>query len=79
MLFDNKKLFVAGFTLFEIGSVVCGASPNMTALIFGRLICGFGGVGIFVGTMNLLSVFTSEVERPMYLNLIGLTWGAGTV
>jgi len=51
----------------------------MAALIFGRVICGLGGVGIFVGTMNMLSIFTSEAERPMYLNIVGLTWGTGTM
>ncbi|KAH8723578.1 putative MFS drug efflux transporter [Phaeosphaeriaceae sp. PMI808] len=79
ILFDNKKLFVVSVILFELGSTVCGAAPSMNALIVGRLICGLGGVGIFVGCMNPLSVLTSETKRPMYLNLIGLTWGAGTV
>ena len=51
----------------------------MTALIFGRVICGLGGVGIFVGGMNLLSVLTTEAERPMYLSIVGLSWGFGTV
>jgi MFS family permease len=77
--FDNKILFVTGVVLFEVGSAVCGASPNMNALIFGRVICGFGGVGIYVGCMNILSVLTSEAERPLYLNFVGLTWGTSTV
>jgi len=79
MLFDNKVLYIGSVFLFEIGSAVCGAAPNMTALIFGRVICGLGGCGIYVGAMNLLSFMTTEVERPMYLSLVGLTWGVGTV
>ncbi|CAG8961583.1 hypothetical protein HYFRA_00006117 [Hymenoscyphus fraxineus] len=79
MLFDNKLLFIAGVVFFEIGSAVCGAAPNMTALIVGRVVCGIGGVGIYVGAMNLLSVLTTETERPMYLSFVGLTWGVGTV
>ena len=51
----------------------------MTALIFGRIINGLGGVGIYVGGMNLLSVLTSEAERPIYLSIVGLSWGFGTV
>ncbi|KAF2758463.1 MFS general substrate transporter [Pseudovirgaria hyperparasitica] len=78
-LYDNKLIFINGVLLFEIGSAVCGAAPNMTALIIGRVLCGMGGVAIYSGAMNLLSVLTSEAERPMYLNLTGLTWGAGTV
>ena len=68
-----------GVLFFNIGSAICGAAPNMTALIFGRIINGLGGVGIYVGGVNLLSVLTSEAERPMYLSIVGLSWGFGTV
>ena len=51
----------------------------MVALIFGRVICGVGAVGIYVRNMNLLSVLTTEAERPLYLSFAGLTWGLGTV
>lgn len=78
-LYDNKWLFIAGVLLFEIGSAVCGAAPTMDALIAGRVVCGVGGIGLYVGTMNLLSVFTTEAERPVYIGSMGLIWGAGTV
>lgn len=77
--FNSKILFLAAVFLFEAGSAVCGAAPSMNALIIGRAICGLGGSGIYIGAMNLLSVFTTQSERPMYLSLTGLTWGAGTV
>ena len=51
----------------------------MTALIFRRIIYGVGAVGIYVGNMNLLSVLTTEAERPLYLSFVGLTWGLGTM
>ena len=51
----------------------------MTALIVGRVICGLGGTGIYIGAMNLLSLLTSEAERPIYLGISGLTWGLGTM
>jgi MFS family permease len=51
----------------------------MDALIVGRAICGVGGAGIYMGALNLISAFTTEAERPLYLSFIGLTWGAGTV
>ncbi|MCJ1404442.1 hypothetical protein MMC11_007667 [Xylographa trunciseda] len=76
--FDNKILFIAGVVVFEAGSAVCGAAPSMAALIVGRVICGLGGTGIYIGAMNLLSLMTTEEERPMYLGVSGLTWGLGT-
>lgn len=78
-LFDSKTMFLLAVVLFEIGSALCGAAPTMNALIVGRAICGLGGAGIYIGAMSILSVFTTEAERPMYLSLVGLTWGFGTV
>ena len=41
--FNLKVLFIAGLTLFEAGSALCGGAPNMNALIVGRVIAGIGG------------------------------------
>lgn len=77
--FDAKYIYILCVALFEVGSAICGAAPAMDALIVGRAICGIGGSGMYAGVMTLLSVTTSEHERPIYFGLTGLTWGAGTV
>lgn len=77
--FDAKILYLITVFLFEVGSAICGASNTMNVLIFGRALCGFGGVGMYCGVMTLLSVTTTEHERPMYIGLTGITWGLGTV
>ncbi|KAL8729093.1 MAG: hypothetical protein Q9181_005113 [Wetmoreana brouardii] len=77
--FDAKILYLSSVFLFEAGSAICGAANTMDALIVGRAICGFGGAGLYLGVMTLLSVNTTEHERPMYIGFTGLTWGAGTV
>jgi MFS family permease len=48
-LFQLKWLLIANFIIFEIGSAICGAAPNSVALIFGRVIAGIGGAGIYLG------------------------------
>jgi len=77
--FDAKWLYIASMVLFEIGSALCGAAPNMDALIIGRVLAGMGGNGMYLGVMTLLSVNTSDRERPGYLSFVGLVWGIGTV
>jgi len=77
--FDAKILYLINVFLFEAGSAICAASNTMNVLIFGRALCGFGGVGMYCGVMTLLSVTTTEHERPMYIGLTGITWGLGTV
>ncbi|TVY83961.1 Efflux pump DEP3 [Lachnellula suecica] len=71
--FDAKYLYILTTFIFEVGSAICGAAPNMNALIIGRAICGLGGVGMYIGVMTIISVTTSTVERPPYLALIGVS------
>ena len=41
----------------------------MDAFIVGRVITGLGGNGMYMGVLTLLSVNTSDKERPAYLGL----------
>lgn len=68
--FDTKWLYILAIVLFMAGSALCGAAPNMTAMILGRVIAGIGGNGMYVGVVTLLSVNTTEKERPTYLGLM---------
>ncbi|KAF4629751.1 hypothetical protein G7Y89_g8400 [Cudoniella acicularis] len=77
--FDPKYLFLASLFIFEAGSALCGASPTTNVLIAGRAICGIGGSGIYVGTMNIISILTTPLERPLYLSFVGMAWATGTV
>jgi MFS family permease len=78
-LFDTKWLYIVSSILFNVGSALCGAAPNMDALIVGRVLAGWGGNGMYLGVMTLLSVNTTDRERPGYLSFVGLVWGIGTV
>lgn len=65
--------------IFEVGSAICGAAPTVNAEIVGRAICGVGGIGIYMGALNLLAATTTSAERPVYISLMGICWGLGTV
>ena len=77
--FDPKWLYIICVAGFELGSAVCGAAPSMNALIIGRAIAGFGGAGMYLGVIMLLSIFTTTTERPNYFAMLGGTFGLGTV
>ncbi|CAG8321570.1 unnamed protein product [Penicillium salamii] len=78
-LFDAKWLYIGSATIFLAASALCGAAPDIDGEIVGRVFAGAGGIGIYIGVMNLLSVNTGDQERPIYLSLVGLVWGIGTV
>jgi MFS family permease len=47
--FDAKWLYILNVILFELGSVLCGAAPNIDTMIVGRAIAGLGGMGVYIG------------------------------
>lgn len=69
-LYNAKWLYIGSMVLFMAGSALCGGAPNMNAIIVGRVIAGVGGNGMYLGVMTLISVNTSDKERPMYLGLM---------
>ncbi|KAH6645305.1 major facilitator superfamily domain-containing protein [Truncatella angustata] len=77
--FDMKWVYIATLAIFEVGSALCGAAPNMSALIVGRAIAGAGGNGVFQGSLNMFSSLTSPEERGLYITGIGFCWGIGAV
>lgn len=78
-LFDTKSLYLICGVIFCIGSALCGAAPNMACMIVGRIVAGIGGNGMYVGVLTLLSVTTTDKERPTYLSLIGMAYGIGSI
>ncbi|KAF2792189.1 MFS general substrate transporter [Melanomma pulvis-pyrius CBS 109.77] len=78
-VFNVKWLFMSMVVLFEIGSVVCGAAPNMNAFIIGRVIQGIGGCGCYTGSLSFISMTTTKAERPLYLSGVIAIWGIGSV
>jgi MFS family permease len=78
-LFSAKKLFLGATALFMGASALCGGAPTITAFIVGRALAGIGGTGMYMGLLTILSVNTSDAERPRYLSLTGFWWGIGTV
>lgn len=68
-LSNPKWIYILAVVLFMAGSALCGAAPTMPAMIVGRVLAGIGGNGLYLGSVTLLSLNTSEQERPSYLSL----------
>ncbi|KAL9055930.1 MAG: hypothetical protein Q9162_003226 [Coniocarpon cinnabarinum] len=77
--FDTKVMFVAGVVLFEVGSTISGAAPNMNAFIIGRAIGGVGANGLYLGAITIVARFTSSKEKAVYFSFFGISWGIGTL
>lgn len=77
--FPLKAAFLATVVAFEVGSLVCGAAPNATALIVGRAIAGMGGAGIATGGTTIVAFSASPEKRPILMGLIGVTYALAAV
>ncbi|KAK0900772.1 hypothetical protein LTR02_008978 [Friedmanniomyces endolithicus] len=63
-VFNIKWLLNTSIFIFEVGSALCGAAPNMNALIVGRVIAGIGGSGMYIGYVHLIDwTPTLQVQR----------------
>ncbi|KAL2069222.1 hypothetical protein VTL71DRAFT_15560 [Oculimacula yallundae] len=76
---EIKWIYLSSILIFEVGSAICGAAPNMSAMAIGRVIAGIGGSGIYLGGVNYISMFVTADKRPFYTALIGTFWGLGAI
>ncbi|KAJ5889079.1 hypothetical protein N7495_009120 [Penicillium taxi] len=78
-IFDTKWLYIGCLTMFAAGSALCGAAPSMNALIIGRVWAGVGGAGMYLGTLNLVTITSTSREAAFYVGLIGFVYGGGCI
>jgi EmrB/QacA subfamily drug resistance transporter len=61
--FGIKKVYIGGLSLFVLGSLLCGMSPNLGFLIAARTLQGVGGgLTLPLGFALILSVFPPEEQ-----------------
>ncbi|KAI9337558.1 major facilitator superfamily domain-containing protein [Obelidium mucronatum] len=78
-IFGRKPVFLFALVLFEIGSAICGAAQNMTALIVGRAITGAGGGGLASLGVIIVSDIVSLKERGKYQGITGAIYGVSAM
>ncbi|CAK7214369.1 hypothetical protein SBRCBS47491_002119 [Sporothrix bragantina] len=77
--FSIKWIFLAALVIFEVGSVVCAAAPNSTALIVGRALGGLGAAGIASGALTIIGRCLPLHRRPQFTGAMGAAMGISQV
>ncbi|KAG8874894.1 hypothetical protein FRB97_005554 [Tulasnella sp. 331] len=75
----TKWVYLGSVTLFEIGSLICGVSPNINVLIFGRALSGTGAAGIFTGCLSIIARITRLEQRPLLFGAFGGVYALASV
>ncbi|KAL2831869.1 major facilitator superfamily domain-containing protein [Aspergillus pseudoustus] len=68
--FPVKWVYLSALAVFEVGSVLCGATPSSVGLIIGRAIAGLGGGGLYSGAMLIIAENAPMHQRPVYTGVI---------
>ena len=74
-LFRVKMVYLICILIFEIGSVVCSTAKTGDVFIVGRAIQGFGGAGIFQGSLCIISHVVEIRKRALYTGIITSVFG----
>lgn len=77
--FPLKSAYLAAIFVFELGSLICGVSPNSNALIIGRAIAGVGAAGIGSGSYTIIGFAASPSKRPLFTGIVGTSYGIAAV
>ncbi|KAL4783342.1 major facilitator superfamily domain-containing protein [Aspergillus varians] len=70
--FKSKIMFLSFFSLFELGSLICGLANSSKMLIIGRAVAGMGSSGMINGSLTILAGSVPMHKRPA---LIGIMLG----
>ncbi|EIN14677.1 MFS general substrate transporter [Punctularia strigosozonata HHB-11173 SS5] len=75
----TKAVILVAIFLFEAGSAISGASPNMDVLLFGRTLQGVGAAGLFTGTFAAIANITTLHQRPRVMGMAAMVFALASV
>ena len=78
-LYGRRKVFQFAIVTFLLGSLLAGASQNMTQLIATRAIQGLGAGGLMALTFVIIGDIVPPRERGRYQGYFGAVWGLSSV
>lgn len=77
--FGRKRVFYVGTGLFLAGSVLCGFSRSMTALILFRAVQGLGAGGVQPIGMTIVGDIYTPAERARVQGYLSSAWGLAAI
>ena len=77
--FGRKKILMGGVAIFVLGSIIDGFSGNLSQMLVGRTIQGFGGAMASPSTLSILSTTFTGKARSIAFGLWGSVAGAAGV
>jgi EmrB/QacA subfamily drug resistance transporter len=77
--YGRKRIFVAGISVFIVGSIIDGFSLNLSQMLVGRVLQGFGAAMASPSTLSILTTTFTGKSRNVAFGIWGATAGAAAV
>jgi EmrB/QacA subfamily drug resistance transporter len=77
--FGRKRILMTGIAVFVLGSVIDGLSANLSQMLVGRSIQGFGAAMASPSTLSILSTTFTGKARSVAFGLWGAVAGAAGI
>src|SRR5438477_5157934 len=77
--YGRKLIFMAGISMFIVGSIIDGFSLNLSQMLIGRVIQGFGAAMASPSTLSILTTTFTGKSRNVAFGICGATAGAAAV
>jgi EmrB/QacA subfamily drug resistance transporter len=77
--FGRKRILMAGIAIFVVGSVIDGLSANLSQMLVGRSIQGFGAAMASPSTLSILSTTFTGKARSVAFGMWGAIAGAAGI
>ncbi|RDW67185.1 MDR family MFS transporter [Aspergillus mulundensis] len=77
--FPLRWIYISFFSVFLLGSLVCGFAPNSNTFIAGRAIAGIGASGVASGGFVIVLTVSPEKSKPLLLGICSSCFALGLV
>ncbi|KAJ5871285.1 MFS transporter [Penicillium soppii] len=78
-IFPLRWVYITFFSIFMVGSLICGLAPNSNAFIVGRAVAGIGASGVASGGFVIVLTVASKKSKPLLVGICASCFAMGLI
>jgi MFS family permease len=77
--FPLRWIYITFFSIFMVGSLICGFAPNSNSFIVGRAVAGIGASGVASGGFVIVLTVASDKAKPLLMGICSSCFAMGLI
>ncbi|KAJ5201344.1 uncharacterized protein N7498_006007 [Penicillium cinerascens] len=77
--FPLRWIYITFFSIFMLGSLICGFAPNSNGFIVGRAVAGIGASGVASGGFVIVLTVASDKAKPLLMGICSSCFAMGLI